>query len=214
MKKLILISTIIVIALFIAGFYFYTILPDTIITHWGAAGEPNGYMSKLLGVFLFPLIILAMLLLFIFLPKLDPLKKNYKKFMTYYDSFILVFVLFMSYIYTISIIWNLGIQIPIFLALIPAIGFLFIYIGIILRHVKQNWFIGIRTPWTLSNEKVWLKTHELGSNLFIISGIITIAGILFPPSYMILFILVPVIASSILLYVYSYLIYRKTKKKR
>ena len=154
-----------------------------------------------------------MLLLFIFLPKLDPLRKNYKNFITYYDSFILIFILFMSYIYIISILWNLGIQIPIYLALIPAIGFLFIYIGLILKHVKQNWFIGIRTPWSLSNEKVWNKTHKLGSKLFVISGIITLAGILFPPTFMILFILVPILASSIWLIVYSYLIYRKEKKR-
>jgi len=99
------------------------------------------------------------------------------------------------------------------LALIPAIGFLFIYIGLILKHLKQNWFIGIRTPWSLSNEKVWNKTHKLGSKLFVISGIITLAGILFPPTFMILFILVPILASSIWLIVYSYLIYRKEKKR-
>ena len=213
MRKLIIISTILVTLLFLVSFYFYTILPITIITHWGVTGQPNGYMSKFPGVFLFPLIILGMLLLFIFLPKLDPLRKNYKNFITYYDSFILIFILFMSYIYIISILWNLGIQIPIYLALIPAIGFLFIYIGLILKHVKQNWFIGIRTPWSLSNEKVWNKTHKLGSKLFVISGIITLAGILFPPTSMILFILVPILASSIWLIVYSYLIYRKEKKR-
>ena len=213
MRKLIIISTILVTLLFLVSFYFYIIFPSTIITHWGATGQPNGYMSKFPGVFLFPLIILGMLLLFIFLPKLDPLRKNYKNFITYYDSFILIFILFMSYIYIISILWNLGIQIPIYLALIPAIGFLFIYIGLILKHVKQNWFIGIRTPWSLSNEKVWNKTHKLGSKLFVISGIITLAGILFPPTFMILFILVPILASSIWLIVYSYLIYRKEKKR-
>lgn len=214
MRKLILISTIIVIALFLASFYFYTILPDTIITHWGAKGQPNGYMPKFSGVFLLPLITLGIFLLLIFLPRLDPLRENYKKFMAYYESFILIFVLFMFYIQLISILWNLGIQVPIYLALIPAIGFLFIYIGIILKHVKQNWFIGIRTPWTMSNETVWDKTHKLGSTLFIISGIITFAGILFPQTYMILFILVPVILSSIWLFIYSYLIYKKIKKKR
>ena len=210
MRKSLIISIIIVIALFIASFYFYTVLPNTIITHWNAAGQPNGYMPKLLGNFLIPITTALLLLLLVFLPKLDPLKKNYKKFITYYDSFILIFTLFMSFIYIISTLWNLGIQIPINSTILPAVGFLFIYIGIILRYVKQNWFIGIKTPWTLSNKKVWDKTHQLGSTLFIISGIIVIGGVLFPPQYLILFILVPILLSAIFLFIYSYILYKKT----
>jgi len=213
MRKLTIISLIVIAVLFFSGFYFYTILPDTVITHWNAAGQPNGYMSKLWGAFLLPIITLGLFFLLAFLPRLDPMEKNYEKFIDYYNSFIFMFVLFMSYVYVITILWNLDIKIPIILALLPALGLLFIYIGIILRHVKQNWFIGIRTPWTLSNENVWNKTHLFGSNLFIISGGVIIIGLLFPSIYQMWFIIIPIVVSVVWVFVYSYLVYRKEMKK-
>ena len=205
------ISIIIVLLSFLIGIFSYQYFPDKIASHWGSDGQVNGYMSKFWGIFLVPIISIAMLLLFYFLPKLDPLKKNYKKFRTYYDSFILIMIIFLFYIYLLTILWNFRVKFNINLAIIPALGFLFIYLGIILKHLKRNWFIGIRTPWTISNDKVWEKTHKIGSKLFIGSGIITLLGIFFP-NYMIWFILVPIIASSIWLFIYSYLEYRKIKK--
>jgi len=212
MKKLVLAALLIIIISFALGIISYNYLPDKLASHWGENGQVNGYMPKFWGLFLMPIISAGMLLLFYFLPKLDPLKENYKKFRVYYDSFILVIILFLFYIYLLTILWNFHIQFNMNLALIPALGFLYIYIGIILKYLKRNWFIGIRTPWTISNEKVWDKTHNLGSTLFKISGVITIIGIFFD-DFIIYFVLVPIIVSAITLVIYSYLIYRKEEKK-
>ena len=76
---------------------------------------------------------------------------------------------------------------------------------------KRNYFIGIRTPWTLNNEEVWDKTHRLGGLLFKISGVITVFGV-FLPDYAIVFILVPVLASAVISIVYSYVIHQKIVK--
>jgi uncharacterized membrane protein len=211
MNKLKTTAVIIIVLAFLVGIFSYSYLPAQIATHWNAQGEVNGYMGKFWGIFLVPIISIALFLLFILLPRIDPLKKNYKKFMTYYDSFILIFIIFMFYIYLLTLLWNFNIKPNMNIAIIPALGFLFIYIGIILKNVKRNWFIGIRTPWTISNDKVWDKTHKLGSKLFIASGIIALLGIFFP-NYMIWFILVPVIASAIICFVYSYIIYQKEKR--
>jgi len=99
------------------------------------------------------------------------------------------------------------------IALIPALGFLFFYIGMIMKHLKRNWFIGIRTPWTISSDKVWDKTHKLGGILFRISGVITIFGIFFK-NYLLWFVLAPLLVSAVWLIVYSYLEYRKEQKKK
>jgi len=56
--------------------------------------------------------------------------------------------------------------------MVPALGILFYYCGILIENAKRNWFIGIRTPWTLSNEKVWERTHKIGGKLFKIAGLI------------------------------------------
>jgi uncharacterized membrane protein len=211
MRKLIIASIALIIVLFALNIYYYTVLPETITTHWGLSGEPNGTMSKFWGLFLVPIMTLFIFLLFLMIPKIDPLKKNIEDFILYHESFIFIFILFMSYISLLTILWNIGIKLNMGILMIPGLGFLFIYVGVIIKNVKQNWFIGIRTPWTLSSEKVWEKTHVLGSKLFIISGIITFFGIFFP-KYMIWFILTPVIVSGISLVIYSYFEYRKEKK--
>lgn len=208
MKKINWITITVIILSFLIGIISYSYLPNQIASHWGANGEVNGYMNKFWGVFLLPLISIALFLLFSFLPKIDPFKKNYEKFRGYYDSFILIIILFMFFILLLTIFWNLGIVFNMNTAIIPALGFLFIYIGIVFKNTKRNWFFGIRTAWTLSSDRVWKKTHELGSKLFIISGLITFIGLFFPKC-MLWFVLVPVILSSIVCVIYSYVIYGK-----
>ena len=213
MKKLVLAALLIVIISFIIGIASYNYLPDRLASHWGQNGNVNGYMPKFWALFLMPIISVGMFLLFYFLPKIDPLKKNYEKFRIYYESFILIIILFLFYIYLLTILWNFHIQFSMNIALIPALGFLFIYVGTIMKYLKRNWFIGIRTPWTISSEKVWDKTHKLGSILFKISGVITIIGIFFD-DFILYFVLVPVIVSAVALFIYSYLEFRKEEKKK
>jgi uncharacterized membrane protein len=104
--------------------------------------------------------------------------------------------------------WNLGYEFDFKTFIFPMIGVLIFYTGILMKHAKRNWFVGIRTPWTLSSDKVWDETHRIGGDLFKISGIITICGFLLP-GYALFLVLVPIIASAIFLVVYSYILYRK-----
>jgi uncharacterized membrane protein len=208
MDKLKRITLVIIALSFLLGIISYSHFPDRMASHWNSQGEVNGYMPKFYGTFLMPIILIGLFLLFVLLPKIDPLKRNYDKFKNYYNSFILVITLFMFYIYLLTVLWNFGVKVNMNLFLLPAMGFLFIYIGIVFKNVKRNWFIGIRTAWTMNSDKVWDKTHKLGSKLFIISGIITIIGLFFP-NYLIWFILLPVILSSIICIVYSYLEYQR-----
>ncbi len=211
MKNKTIISFMIVLAMFLISLYFYQFLPDTIITHWDSQGQANGYMAKFWGLFLVPIISLAILLLFLAIPKIDPLKKNIKKFENYYYGFIIIFLLFFLYIHIITILANLGYMFNMMIIIIPAISILFYYLGILMKKSKRNWFIGIRTPWTLSSDKIWHKTHQLGSVLFKISAIISLFGIFFP-IYAIWFILIPILIASIYLVVYSYILFRKLKR--
>jgi uncharacterized membrane protein len=95
--------------------------------------------------------------------------------------------------------------------LAPAFGVLFYCCGIVMENAKMNWFIGIRTPWTLSSENVWNKTHRLGGVLFKAAGVISVAGFLLP-QYAIFIMVGPVLLFSLYLVVYSYIEYRKEKK--
>ena len=189
----------------------YPTLPDRVVSHWNAAGQADGYMSKFWGLGLIPIIMTACVALFAVIPRIDPLKKNYEKFRNYYDGFILLFVFFLLAIQVQIILWSSGSHVSPNLTFPLLTGILFIYLGFLIEHAEQNWFVGIRTPWTLSSKTVWKKTHELGGKLFKIAGIISFAGVLFQ-NLAIWFVLVPVLAVALYTIVYSYVEFQKEKE--
>jgi uncharacterized membrane protein len=205
-EKIIILSLILI--LFIGTAYFYFVLPSRIATHWGISGKADEFSSKFYGLIITPIITLFLILLFFAIPSIDPLKENIKKFQKYYLWFIIVFTLFMMFIQTHIIIWNLGYEWSVNILFPVAIGILFIFISVLLKNSERNWFIGIRTPWTLSSDKVWKKTHERGSKLFFVDGVLSIIGSFFG-IYSWLFIFVPIIISTVYLVIYSYVIYKK-----
>jgi len=193
---------------FIIGIYFYPQMPEKIASHWNAQGQVDGYMSKFWGLFLMPLLSMILFLLFIAIPKIDPLKHNIEKFRKYYDGFVVLIIVYLFYVYLLTIFWNIGIRFSMVQPLAPAMGILFYYIGILTENAKRNWFIGIRTPWTLSSEKVWEKTHKIGGKLFKTAGAFAFIGVFFE-SYALFFILVPIILVAAYTIIYSYFEYQK-----
>ena len=197
---------------FVIGIYLYPLMPEQMASHWNIRGEIDGYISKFWGVFLLAFIFMGLALLFVAIPRIDPLKANIEKFRKYYDEFIILFSIFWLSIYAQIILWNIGIQISPTVVFSIGLGFLFFYIGILCENVKRNWFIGIRTPWTLSSEKVWEKTHRNNGKLFKIAGLVALLGVFFQ-DYAFLLILVPVILIVAYTFTYSYFEYQKEVKK-
>jgi len=210
-KSQIIIAGIVLLA-FIISVYFYPQMPEKMATHWNAAGEVDGYMSKSTALLSIPLVLVGIVLLFAIIPKIDPLKANIEKFRKYYDGFIVLLSIFILSIHYQIILWNLGVKISPSVILPVGLGLLFFYIGILCENVKRNWFVGIRTPWTLSNDIVWEKTHKIGGKLFKVVGIIVFIGVFFQ-RYILLFILVPVLTITAYTLIYSYLEYQKQTRQ-
>ena len=202
-------SIVIILIAVIIGVLVYNQMPDQMASHWGPDDQVNDYMGKFWGVFMMPLISLGLLALFLVIPNLDPLKENIAEFRGIFNLFILVFIVFFAYVWALTVFWNLGFtSFNMSVAILPAIGLLFFFIGYMLRKAKRNWFIGIRTPWTLSSDAVWDEIHRLGAILFMASGILAMLGVFFG-SYAVWFILVPILGTTIFLYAYSYILYRR-----
>ena len=206
-------TSIIVLALIatalIAGAPLWNQLPEQMASHWNENDQVDGTMSKFWGVWMMPLVTLGMFGLFLLIPNIDPLKANIAKFRSTFNLFIALIVAFMLYMHGLTFVWNLGFQnFKMSAAMLPFLGILFIFIGYMLRQAKRNWFIGIRTPWTLSSDSVWDKTHQLGSILFMVSGSFAIFGGLFGSMIAFWLLFVPLIGSTLFLVIYSYILYR------
>ena len=211
-KNTLIISIILIIIASIAGMLAWNQLPEQVASHWGANDQVNGTMSRFWGVFLMPLITVVMLVLFLFLPGIDPMKANIQQFRETFNTFITLMIAFMIYIHGLTLAWNLGYtNFRMSSAMLPAMGLLFIFSGVLISKAKRNFFIGIRTPWTLSSDFVWNETHRLGGKLFIGAGAFALLGGLFP-NYAVWFILIPVLGASLFSVLYSYFLYRKETK--
>lgn len=194
----------------VAGLLLWNQLPDSMASHWNVNDQADGYMSKTWGVFLMPLITLGMFVLFLVIPSIDPLKANIAQFRGAFNLFIVLIIACMVYIYGLTLAWNLGYTgFRMSSAMLPALGLLFIFMGFMMRQAKRNFFIGIRTPWTLSSDKVWNETHRLGALLFMISGALTFIAGFFGGMTAFWLTFVPLISSTLFLLVYSYILYQR-----
>lgn len=208
-----IIVLILIAAATIAGLLLWGQFPEQMASHWNENDQVDGYMPKFWGVFLMPLVTLGMFLLFLVIPNIDPLKANIAKFRDTFNLFVTFIIGFMIYVHALTLLWNLGYtNFKLSQAMLPAMGLLFIVIGSLLRKAKRNFFIGIRTPWTLSSDYVWDKTHQLGAVLFTASGVLAVIGGFFGGMIAFWFLFVPMIGSTIFVLIYSYVLYQKEIK--
>lgn len=197
-----------VVVFFILAGAFYPFMPELMASHWNAKGEADGTMSRFWGLFLFPLVSLGITVLLLAIPKIGPLKANIQKFKSYYYGFIIAFLVYFIYIYILTLVWNLGWKFNFSQMIIPAIGILMFIVGVLTSKAKRNFFIGIRTPWTLSSDEVWDRTHRLGGKLFKIAGIIIVL-LSFVPEIAIYVLLGLALGITVWLVVYSYILFRR-----
>jgi uncharacterized membrane protein len=202
------ISLILIAAAVLAGVLLWNRLPDPMPSHWNAAGEIDGYMPKFWGVFLMPVITVVLLGLFLVIPHIDPLKANIAKFIGIFNMFIVAFVAYMLFVYGLTLAAALGYQFNMTYALLPIVGLLFIGVGYMMGRAKRNFFIGIRTPWTLSSETVWDETHKLGAKLFMLAGAVTIVSA-FLGENGIWLLLAALFLAAFVPIVYSYILWRR-----
>jgi len=202
--------TILVISLVTAAL-FWNALPEVMASHWNINDQVDGTMSKFWGVFLLPMVLAGMLLLFFLVPLIDPLKQNIESFRSTFNLFITLINGFMVYIYGLTIAWNLGARFNMSEMIMPGIGLIFIGSGYLISKAKRNYFIGIRTPWTLANDLVWDKTHAIGGKLFIATGVLLLLS-MFAGQYAFPIMMIAVFGTVIFTFAYSYFAYSQLDK--
>ncbi|UHA74758.1 SdpI family protein [Paenibacillus sp. 481] len=192
----------------------YSQLPEQVISHFNFKGEPDGTMSK--AAFLGMFTVFSVLLpsgLHIFSPLLDPKAQNYEKFGPTYDAFFWLLSIFLHVVFGSALAYQLGWNVPITDIILIGMGLLWILIGNSMGRLRPNYFMGIRTPWTLDNENVWRLTHRFAARVWVISGFIfvVLAWATEPYSTATIILLVALV-SAFLPVIYSFLLYRRQKQ--
>ena len=187
--------------------------PDRIPVHWNIDGQVDRYGGRFEGLLLMPLVALGMYVLMLVLPRIDPGRANYARFRGAYNAIrITLLVLFA--------VFDVGIQVWVWtghadIALIAplAMGIVSIVLGAVLGKIRPNWFVGIRTPWTLSSKVSWVRTHRAGGWLFIVVGLATIATTFISPRLAFWVLIGGLIGGTVALVIYSYVLWRQDPDK-
>lgn len=194
--------------MFLAAALAWPRVPERLAVHWGIDGTPDRYGGRVEGLLVLPIMALALYGGLRLLPRIDPRRANYAQFAGPYATIRFATLVLLAAIYGVTIASALGYPLDMTRAVSLAIGALFVVIGSVMGKLRPSWFVGIRTPWTLSSGRSWGKTHRLGGWVFIAAGVVfAIAGLLASPTLLLVGLGGFFIALTGLI-VYSYLVWR------
>lgn len=191
----------------------YSRLPGQIPTHWDMQGQVNGYTSRAWGVWLMPVVLLAMAIILPRIPAIDPRRENYEKFRPSYDLVINAIMTLIGILHVAILGVGAGWPIPMGRVTPLLIGMLFVVIGNVLPRARPNWLFGIRTPWTLTNDRVWERTHRVGGLLFVIAGLLLAIGAFVLPAAFLPTVIIGIGIAAIVPVVYSYFAWRQESSR-
>ena len=186
-------------------------IPERVPTHWNVRGEPDGFGSRASGALVLPLTAIAVFVLLRLLPRIDPRRANYDRFAGTYDWLLVLIVGAMVLMHLVTIGVYLGMPIEIERAFPAIIGLLLIGVGNILPRARSNWWIGIRTPWTLSDERVWARTHRLGGYALMAAGGMMLLTAAAPSVFPMWLAIAIAVSAALAPAVYSYFLWRGLK---
>lgn len=196
-----------IVSLLIAG-WAYPQLPAEIATHFDFNGVPDNYSGKLF-VFVIPLLSLLFTFMAEYLPKLDPKGANYARFPKAYALIHWLVNLLLATVNVFIILYALGFEYNMGYFIAPTIGIMFMVIGNYMPKFKQSFFCGIKTPWALTDEENWYKTHRLGGKLWMLGGALLIIMPFLPETLGMILLFADILVMVLVPTIYSYLIYKK-----
>jgi uncharacterized membrane protein len=201
-----IVGLLLTIAAFAVVLVMYPQMPEVVPTHWNIHGVADGHMAKPLGPFVLPLTMVGVLAIFALVRAISPREAPVERFARAYSilaSAVLGFLLVLTFV---AALIATGTPVNMTKVVMVAVGVLFVVIGNFMGKVTRNYFVGIRTPWTLSNDEVWYRTHRLGGKVFVVSGLAVILAVMLGQMALALPVL---LAAAAIPVVYSYLVYRR-----
>jgi len=198
-----------ILAGFGLGAYFYPSLPEKVPSHWNIYGQVDRYSSRFFGAFGLPLLNAGMYLLLLLTPNLDPNKKNYKLFEGSYRMIRMLLHVFLLGLQSVVLAVAIGYDINVAVVVKISVSMIFVLIGNVMGRFRHNYFVGIKTPWTLANEEVWRKTHRMAAPLWVLGGIVCVVSSFWNNAVSAILFFMAIFVLTIVPIVYSYIEYKR-----
>jgi uncharacterized membrane protein len=206
-----IIGLLVILAAIAATVAVYAQLPESVATHWDLNNHPNGYSPKWALFLIGPGMMAGIVLLTCLLPWLSPKQFEVDGFRSTYEQIMLSIVLLLGYCYAVMLWVAIGHSVNIGKAIVGGVCLLFAFMGNLMGRVRRNFFVGIRTPWALADERVWNATHRLAAKVFVVGGIfgliLTLLGAVGWPA------LVVIVAMTLVPVVYSLVFYKQLERR-
>jgi uncharacterized membrane protein len=184
----------------------------SIPVHWGLNGQPDRYGSKFEALLIMPIIATLLILLQWAIPKLSPQKANLEDSAKAYNMLWLALSVFLLGMHILTALVSLNVVMDLVTGLTVMMGIMFMIIGNYMGKMRTNYFVGIRTPWTLESKQSWNKTHRLGGKVFVAVGLLTVvSGILLEPTWTFIVMMGGLLGGSLGLVYYSYYVWKQEK---
>ncbi len=197
-----------ILGMFILAAVTWPQAPERIPVHWNIAGQVDRYGGKVEGLLVPPLLTLGIYLLMHIVPRIDPGRKSYALFAGSYATIRLSVVTLLAGIYGVTHLIVRGYPVDVSTVVPLGVGGLFVVLGNLMGKIRPNWFVGIRTPWTLSSKEAWCKTHRLGGWVFVLVGLGMMGASIAGARYAAMVCLGLLMAGMVGVYVYSYYVWR------
>jgi uncharacterized membrane protein len=201
----------IVIAMLAVSAWAWPQIPDgaQVPIHWGPSGEVDGYAAKWVGLLALPALTIGLVALLSLIPRIEPRRDHLRRSWTAYLATCVAVLAFTGIIHAVVVLAALGSDVDITAIVLISLGAMFVVIGNFLGKTRSNWFFGIRTPWTLSSELSWARTHRAGGWLFIGEGaLVLLTTVVFGSEVAMWVMLGSMLPGVAVLFAYSYLVWR------
>ena len=146
--------------------------PDaTVPIHWNVEGEVDGYGPAWFAFLMIPAITAGIVGLMALIPRIEPSRENLRRYAPAYRTLSIAVVLLMAVVHLVVVLGGVGMDVPVGFIVGTGVGILFLVMGNVLATVRSNYMFGVRTPWTLSSERSWDRTHRMVGRLFVVTGL-------------------------------------------
>jgi uncharacterized membrane protein len=218
LRPMITVSLAAIALMLLAGAWAWLSLPPgaQVPIHWGVDGQPDGYADKTVGLFLLPGVAVGVVLLFVAIPRIEPRRANLERSGKAYGAMWIGVMVLLGALQLLAVAFAMGATFDLTDLALIGTGALFVVIGNYLPKVRPNYLVGIRTPWTLTSDLAWARTHRVGGRLFVIEGVAFAAlGVIgVPGEWLVAAIIAAVAVLLVVAFAYSYVVWKSDPDRR